>query len=205
MGFTGKMLHDISIIHKQSVQRGHPDEAIFIYGGMPEAGSIQSIADTQPPEKNMLRLYWRVIAPHIPSTADQPVCSSVSEAMAKKDGVIEIEGVVSEAAADLPREFRAALDEIPVVIDPMPSARLVGAPESGHPPDILGLFTGVPLGEHGPLHAPETRAIYLFQRNLERAARTRAELRQEIKTTLYHELGHALGFDEEGVDELGLA
>jgi predicted Zn-dependent protease with MMP-like domain len=25
-----------------------------------------------------------------------------------------------------------------------------------------------------------------------------------IRTTLYHELGHALGFDEEGVDELGL-
>jgi len=33
----------------------------------------------------------------IPSTADRPICRSVSEAMAKKDGVIEIEGVISEA------------------------------------------------------------------------------------------------------------
>ena len=32
-----------------------------------------------------------------PSTADRPVCTSVSERMAKKDGVIEIEGVISEA------------------------------------------------------------------------------------------------------------
>merc|ERR1712169_27511 len=32
-----------------------------------------------------------------PITADRPVCISVSEAMAKKDGVIEIEGTVSEA------------------------------------------------------------------------------------------------------------
>ncbi len=31
------------------------------------------------------------------STADRPVCTSDSEAMAKKDGVIEIEGTVSEA------------------------------------------------------------------------------------------------------------
>jgi translation initiation factor IF-1 len=43
-----------------------------------------------------LRLHWRVEAP-IPSTADRPVCTTVSERMAKKDGVIEIEGVVSEA------------------------------------------------------------------------------------------------------------
>ena len=32
-----------------------------------------------------------------PTTADRPVCMSVSECMAKKDGVIEIEGVISEA------------------------------------------------------------------------------------------------------------
>jgi translation initiation factor IF-1 len=44
-----------------------------------------------------LRLYWRVEAPKIPSNADRPVCRSDSEYMAKKDGVIEIEGVISEA------------------------------------------------------------------------------------------------------------
>jgi translation initiation factor IF-1 len=44
-----------------------------------------------------LRLYWRVQAPKTPSTADRSVCTSVSERMAKKDGVIEIEGVISEA------------------------------------------------------------------------------------------------------------
>jgi len=115
------------------------------------------------------------------------------------------EAVVAEAARELPPEFRRALDDLAVVIDPMPTAEIVGAPGSGHPPDILGLFVGAPLGlraSSDPSELPPT--IYFFQRNLERASRTRRELREEIRTTLYHELGHALGFDEEGVDRMGL-
>jgi predicted Zn-dependent protease with MMP-like domain len=90
------------------------------------------------------------------------------------------------------------------VIDPMPSAELVGAPGLGHPPDLLGLFTGAPIAERGLVTGELPATIFLFQRNLERVSRNRDELLDEIRTTLYHELGHALGFDEEGVDELGL-
>jgi predicted Zn-dependent protease with MMP-like domain len=46
--------------------------------------------------------------------------------------------------------------------------------------------------------------IHLFQRNLERIARDEEELVEEIRITLFHEIGHRLGFDEEGVDALGL-
>jgi len=116
------------------------------------------------------------------------------------------EASVARAAEALPPEFRRALEETAVVIDPMPTAQVVGAPESGHPPDILGLFVGPVLSERAhsaPDELPPT--IFLFQRNLERAARSKGELVREIRTTLYHELGHALGFDEEGVDALGLA
>ena len=47
--------------------------------------------------------------------------------------------------------------------------------------------------------------IHLFQRNLERFAVDREELQEEIAVTLYHELGHYLGLDEEELEELDLA
>ena len=73
--------------------------------------------------------------------------------------------------------------------------------ESPLDPETLGLFEGVPLGEGSDAELPPR--IFLFQRNLERYC-THSELVVEIAVTLYHELGHLLGLDEEEVDALGL-
>ena len=111
----------------------------------------------------------------------------------------EFETLVDEAARDLPDEFRLHLDEVAVVIDPMPSGPME------QPPELLGLFVGIPLGERESGASGELPpTIYLYQRNLERVVLTREELRREIRITLYHELGHFLGFDEHGVEEMGL-
>jgi predicted Zn-dependent protease with MMP-like domain len=111
--------------------------------------------------------------------------------------------VVDAAAADLPPEFRAFLEDTAVVIDPMPTAELLDAPGSGLPPDVFGLFLGRAAGEE-VLSGEMPPTIFLFQRNLEREAGSREALEREVWITLYHELGHALGFDEEGVDAMGL-
>ena len=73
------------------------------------------------------------------------------------------------------------------------------------PADLLGLFVGTPLVDRSIENTGEMPpTVFLFQRNLERAARDEAELEREIRITLFHELGHALGFDEDGVEEMGL-
>ena len=107
----------------------------------------------------------------------------------------------------LPAEFRRALDTTAVVIDPMPTRALASGSHPGEtPPDLLGLFVGRGLYDRTPEDSGEMPpTVYLFQRNLERAARDHEELVEQIRVTLFHELGHALGFDEEGVDEMGLA
>jgi predicted Zn-dependent protease with MMP-like domain len=119
----------------------------------------------------------------------------------------DFEQVVQEAIADLPADFQALLEESEVIVAPAPTRELVvPGLEAETPPDLLGLFCGASRIERaGESIGEEPSVIYLFQRNLERACADREELREEIRVTLYHELAHLLGFDEEGVDELGLA
>ena len=119
----------------------------------------------------------------------------------------DFDALVEEAVSDLPQRYRSALARARLVTEPLPFAALVprGDP-AATPPDLLGLFTGPTLhelAEDASAELPPT--IYLFQRNLERVARDRAQLVLEIRTTLFHELGHLLGLDEDEVDALGLA
>ncbi|MBL8725616.1 MAG: metallopeptidase family protein [Planctomycetes bacterium] len=120
---------------------------------------------------------------------------------------------VRQAARKLPRQFRQYFERVPVSVHDLPHRELAfdgAGDELVHEhvaPDILGLFDGVPLPETAELDVAQLRpnTIYLFQRNLERAARDPEDLIEQIRITLWHELGHYLGFEEEDMDDLGLA
>jgi predicted Zn-dependent protease with MMP-like domain len=115
------------------------------------------------------------------------------------------EAVVREAAERLPPAFRAALEETEVIVEPAPSVDLIDRSEPGEtPPDMLGLFIGGSALERDLESLDLPPRIYLFQHNLERASFDLAHLEEEIHVTLYHELGHLLGLDEDGVADLGL-
>lgn len=117
----------------------------------------------------------------------------------------EFATVVEQAIESLPDEFQRHLAEVQLVIAPMPERNIVlPGEEAETPPDLLGLFVGASLLERTPEFPELPPRIHLYQRNLERAAADEEELKEQIRITLYHELGHFLGFDEEGVADLGL-
>ena len=100
----------------------------------------------------------------------------------------------------LPQKLHAQAEKLPVVYEPRPNARLVS---EGVEPDTLGLFVGPDFAEEGM--APLPPQIILFLENILDLAEGDEEFfREEIRTTLLHELGHYLGLDEDELTERGL-
>ena len=109
------------------------------------------------------------------------------------------EAQVAAAADLLPEDFRRHLGQVAVTVEPLPSEEVLRDGTPPLDPELLGLFVGVALPERsfqGPGGELPPR-ILLFQRNLERYALDAQDLLDELRRTLYHELAHYLGFDEE--------
>lgn len=111
---------------------------------------------------------------------------------------------VARAVAALPEDMRRDLTGVPVRAEELPAEEDLLSGEPPLSPSILGLFRGPPLGE--PCDGSETpcRSVALYRLNLARAVRTREELREQIKVTLLHEVGHLRGEDDQELAARGL-
>jgi predicted Zn-dependent protease with MMP-like domain len=106
--------------------------------------------------------------------------------------------------ASLPADLRDRAAEVTVVVaDRATRAQLDGA--GGGDDDLLGLYEGVNLVERhvGDMETVADR-ITLFRIPLMESCRTMEELREEIRITLLHELGHYFGFEENDLEDRGL-
>ena len=117
---------------------------------------------------------------------------------------VAFEELVQRALAGIPEPFRAALDEVAIVIDDVPSRqqRLDNELDDGE--DLYGLYEGVPRTEYGADWAAVPNRITLFRLPLEEDFADPAELAGEVRITVIHELAHHLGIDDDRLDELGL-
>jgi predicted Zn-dependent protease with MMP-like domain len=107
----------------------------------------------------------------------------------------------------LPKQFREHLDTVEFVIEDWPSPELLESLELDPEEDtLLGFYDGVPIGERSStsdLPEPVMDTIYLFQGPLEEACATDAELVNEIRVTLLHEIGHHFGMEDDAIEKLG--
>ncbi len=113
---------------------------------------------------------------------------------------------LEEAVESLPHPIRGYLANVAIAVEDLPGDEDLLASDPPLSPSILGIFRGSPLGHKQSMdpwsHFPSS--IVLYQNNLERFARDRKELVEQIGITLIHEVGHFLGLDEEQLWERGL-
>ena len=112
--------------------------------------------------------------------------------------------LVERALADLPPEFENYLHDLSVDVEDRPDAATLRALELDDPRSLLGLYHGHPLTERSVAHpAPWPERIVIYQANVQRACRTRAQIIAQVRKTVLHEIGHHFGLDEDDLDELG--
>ena len=117
----------------------------------------------------------------------------------------EFDGLVEKAIADLPDKIREKLDELPVLVQPLPSNEMLTEVDPPLSPDSLGLFVGRHIFAQSHTAVPGAPgAIFLFRKNLLRACSDADELAREVRVTVQHEVGHLMGLDEDELEDWGL-
>lgn len=116
----------------------------------------------------------------------------------------DFRAILDDVLRSLPKKIREVVARVPVTVEPKPTPEM--ADQAPHiSPEILGLFVGTSIGDKVGAPSGFPDVVLLFQRNLERSGKSRAEVAKEIRITLLHEYGHYLGFEEEDMEGLGLA
>jgi predicted Zn-dependent protease with MMP-like domain len=114
------------------------------------------------------------------------------------------EELITESIRELPDEFRSKLENIAIMVEDYPSQELRDQMELSPDDTLFGLYEGVPLTERGffaqPLYPDR---ILIFQRAIEDECDSPEEIKEELKTTIVHEIAHFFGMDDDYLEELG--
>ncbi len=111
--------------------------------------------------------------------------------------------MVVEALRDIPEPFRAYLRDVAIHTEPMPDRRTCDAAGVRNPRSLLGLYQGIPLTKRSVEHPRRPDRITIYQQNIERFCRSREQMIRQVRKTVFHEVGHHFGLDEDDLAELG--
>jgi len=113
--------------------------------------------------------------------------------------------LVEEAVDAFPPRFRLLVENLAVIVEDVPP----GQPDpqtllSANPEESLqlGLFAGVPTTEKSVWDATGPDRIVLYQKNIEAVCESEEEIREQVRLTVLHELGHYFGMQENQLEDV---
>ena len=109
----------------------------------------------------------------------------------------DFEALVGEALDTIPPALARAMRNVVVMVEAEAPGGGVG---------LLGLYEGIPLTQRDSWYAgvlPDR--ITIFRGPILRRCSTRAEVVEEVRITVVHEVAHHFGIDDDALDDLGYA
>lgn len=117
---------------------------------------------------------------------------------------------LARVVARLPAEVKEKLEEVPLHVEDYPPEDVMRELGIEYRDDLCGYYHGVPIDRrHVDQPVVEPDFITLYREGIMAAAAdengevTDERLREEIRITILHELGHHHGIDEDELGELG--
>lgn len=117
----------------------------------------------------------------------------------------EFETLIGQALDELPEKYVSRLlQQVAVTWDDEPSPEQREELKLRHNQSLFGLYEGVPLTQRynaGERILPDK--ITIFKHPMLEYCHDMAELKEQIKKTVWHEMAHFFGLDHPRIHELG--
>jgi len=108
------------------------------------------------------------------------------------------EKLVKAAVDSLPPELKGRLENVAFIVEDYPHQYPEDWEENGQ--ELLGLYHGISRKDRGFWYGnvlPDR--IIIYRRPLERISTSSENLKENIRQTVFHEVGHYFGFDEDNL------
>lgn len=111
----------------------------------------------------------------------------------------EIENIVWDCIKDLPKEFSMEIENVQFVVELWPTLEEMQKIRA-HPGTLLfGLYQGIPKTQRRSNYSSLPDKITIYAGPILYVSKSLDEVREKIKSTVLHEIGHFFGMSEERI------
>ncbi|MBN2198191.1 metallopeptidase family protein [Candidatus Wolfebacteria bacterium] len=112
----------------------------------------------------------------------------------------DFEKIVNQGIKAIPEKFLLKLKNVVIVLEDKPTSAQKKKLNLGQDWTLFGLYEGVPQSERGVNYtAVLPDKITIFQKPIEIEAKDEEEIKEIVKNTVWHEIAHHFGMDENQV------